>query len=64
MATNDPNYHRKYTRERKVECYPKAKELQAIQEIQNQKPDMSRSAVALYLIGEGIKRIRESKNNY
>ena len=64
MPTNDKEYQRKYNRERMVKCYPKAKELQIIEEIEIQKPGMSRSAVATYLIGEGIKRLQESKNNF
>lgn len=63
MPTNDREYHRRYVRERKVECYPKERELQAIRNMQIQK-GMSQSQVAAYLIGEGIKRVMESKNNY
>jgi hypothetical protein len=64
MAANSPEYNRKYRKERQVSCYPKARELQVIKDIQQQKPGMSRSAVATYLIGEGIKKVMESKNNY
>jgi hypothetical protein len=63
MATNDKEYQRKYTRDRQVKCYPKERELQVIRDIQQQKPGMSRSAVATYLIGLGIQQL-QSKNNY
>ena len=63
MAANKAEYNRKYRKERKVEVYPATKDLNFIQQMQQQKPSMSRSAVAKYLIGLGVKQL-QSKNNF
>lgn len=63
MASNKAEYNRNYRRERKVEVYPATKDLSFIREMQQQRPGMSKSAVAKYLIGLGVKQL-QSKNNY
>lgn len=64
MASNKAEYNRNYRRERKVEVYPATKDLAFINKMQQQRPGMSRSAVAKYLIGLGVKQLTQSKNNY
>lgn len=69
MASNKSEYNRKYNKERAVKVMPATKDLAFMQQMQQQRPGMSKSAVASYLIGLGVKQLietqrRESKNNY
>ena len=57
-------YHRKYNKERVVKVMPAIKDLAFIRQMQQQKPGMSKSAVAKYLIGLGVQQLIQSKNNF
>lgn len=64
MASNKAEYNRKYNRERVVKVMPATRDLAFINQMQQQRPGMSKSAVAKYLIGLGVKQLMQSKNNY
>lgn len=57
-------YQRKYNRERAIKVVPAIKDLTFMQRMQQQKPGMSKSAVAKYLIGLGVQQLTQSKNNF
>lgn len=63
MRKNKPEYDREYNRERAVRCFPPPKDLKVIKAIQEQKPAMSRSAVACYLISLGIEAFKKANKN-
>lgn len=66
MPANNKDYIRKYNRERQVRVYPSTSDMAFIQNMRAQKPGMSKSAVAKYLIGLGVKQLTQngSKNNF